>query len=134
MNKLFAALASTIILASCGGSSPIPPADGQLAADNVSWVLATTFVDGSALTVGSSPRQIKETLIQWGPFGGPYNVGSVRVAAPAIVAVVPRGPADFSRCFIAFTVLNDNTMSSGTAQTCKVIPAPANNPTNLSVS
>jgi hypothetical protein len=123
-----------LLLAACNGSGPIPPAGGQLASDNVSWTLATTYVDGTALTVGPGPRQMRETLIQWGLPGGPYNLGSLRVAAPGTSATIARGATDYRRCYIAFTVLNDLSTSVGTGEVCKNINPPPSNPTGLTVN
>jgi len=69
----------SVFLASCGGSSPIPPAEGQQFNDVLTITQPTTRVDGSALPLSA----IAQYNAEWGHMpNGPFTVGS---------AVVPKG-------------------------------------------
>lgn len=134
--KLLGLLLVLVLVAGCERVSPIPPADGQAAVDTVTWTLPTAFENGSALTVGPGPRQLKEVLIQWGTAnGGPYAGGSLRVAAPGTSATFQRpAPGYGLRCYIVFSVLNDGTLSNASNEACKEVDAPPKSPTNLQVN
>lgn len=98
--------------------------------DTLTWELATSYEDGTAL-----PQEaIASTLIQWGNSeSGPFNQGSVSVPAPQTSVSVPHTAPYGTRCYVAFTVLQDGVMSVGTNPVCKTVMPPPANPRNLQV-
>lgn len=120
------------LLFGCGGSSPIPPADGQQGQDTLTWTNPDQWTDGSPLT----DAQLDDILIQWGPQGGPYNQGNLTVVAGAPGAVqnatVDRQTLG-TRCYVAFSIA-DGISSNASAEACKTIKGPPKAPTGLTVS
>lgn len=120
------------VLAGCGSSGPIPPADGQQGVDTLTWTNPDQWEDGSPLT----DAQLDDILIQWGPSGGPYNVGSQTVVAGAPGAsqsiTVDRQTLG-TRCYVAFAIA-DGISSNASAEACKTIRGRPNTPAGLTVN
>lgn len=121
--KLLGTLAVLAVLAGCG------KADSQTATDTLTWTHPVTREDGSALPLA----EIRETLVAWGPSGGPYTQGSVTVAAPATTVQVTNPGTPGTRCYVAYTRDTGMRLSVASAQACKTILANPRPPTGLTV-
>lgn len=127
MNKLIVALLAfagfAIAVSGC------TPAESQSRVDTLTWTLATQYTDGTPLAAAD----IESTLIQWGAKGGPYNVGSVTVLAPATSVSVPNLQDYGTVCYVAFTKLKSGVISNASAEVCKTVQAPPKAPSGLKV-
>ena len=113
-----------IFLAAC------EPAQSQATADTLTWSHPTERADGTALPLA----EIRETVIAWGPPGGPYTQGSVTVNAPARTVDIPRPQTPGNRCYVAMTTDTGNRSSAYTNEVCKMLYANPNPPSNLAIS
>lgn len=104
-------------------------AKSQTTTDTLTWTHPTARVDGTAMPLS----EIRETVIAWGPSGGPYTGGSVTVAAPATTTTIPRPSTPGTRCYVAMTTDTGNRSSAFTNEVCKTILGNPNPPTNLKV-
>lgn len=101
------------------------PAQAAGTSATVSWVLPTTYVDGSPLAASD----IKEILIQWRRPGVPAVAGSIRAPAPG-TSIVVNGLVCGNFTFTAQTVMvlgattSDETAPSpyATGVSCKPNP------------
>lgn len=114
-------LALAALIAGCSTGNTAPPND------TLFWTLATQREGGAPLPLS----EIKETLINWGPRGGPYTAGSVSVPAPATTVDIPRGPAPGTVCYIAFTVDTNNLTSDPTNEVCVTVNTKPKAPSGL---
>lgn len=104
-------------------------ARSQSTSDTLTWTHPTARVDGAAMPLS----EIRETVIAWGPAGGPYTAGTVTVPAPATTVNVPRPATPGTRCYVAMTTDTGNRSSAFTNEVCKTILAGPRAPTNLQV-
>lgn len=125
----FVLLLTAALLISCGGSSPIPPADGQTVVDTLNWTNPTTRTDGSPLTNLATIR------IQWGASpSGPFNLGQVDVAAPATSRNITRTSNIGTLCYVATAIDANGLASAPSNAACKTVVANPNPVTGLTVS
>ena len=126
--RLFVLLGG-LLLISCGGSSPVPPAGGQTVVDTLSWTNPTTRTDGSPLTNLATLR------IQWGTnSSGPFNLGQVDVAAPATTRAITRAVNVGTVCYVVSAIDASGLQSAPSNSACKTVVANPNPVTGLTVS
>ena len=120
MKHLLLSIAALLVVACSSATS-------QTTTDTLTWTHPTERVDGAALPAA----EIRETVIAWGPKGGPYTQGSVTVPAPATTVQVNRPQTPGTRCYVAQTVDTGNRSSVFSNEACKTIFANPKAPTGL---
>lgn len=115
-----------LMLAGCGGKSPVPDAGAQSRTITYTWVNPTTRTNGVALPAS----QIAGTDVRWGTSqGGPYaNTASATGAAQTLAVTLPTTLTCGTVYAVAVTKATDGTQSVPTGEVAFVVGACAPNP------
>ena len=119
MKWLFALIAALMV-------SPAFAAGSQ--SDDVTWVLPTSRVDGTALLV----EEIAATEIEVSRDGVVLEIASVAAPATAYTFVRPL-PPNYTLCYRARVVDTDGQISDWTGPVCKTVKGKPNPPNNVEV-